>query len=69
MQHNGVQQEQQTCVLQDNAQFIQEIATLRSRREAELPGISEELDIFKHEVEHLDAECMGEKRGESSEPR
>ena len=34
MQHYGVQQEQQTCVLQeDMQQFIQEISTLRSLAE------------------------------------
>jgi hypothetical protein len=38
-------------------QFIQEISTLRSlAEEAGIEGLLlEELDIFKHEVEHLDA--------------
>jgi hypothetical protein len=58
MQHYGVQQEQQTCVLQeDMQQFIQEISILRSlTEEAGIAGLLlEELDVFKHEVEHLDS--------------
>jgi hypothetical protein len=57
MQHYGVQQEPQNCVLQeDMQQFIAEISTLRSlAEEAGIAGhLLEELDIFKHEVEHLD---------------
>jgi len=56
MQHYGVEQEQSTCVLQeDKQQFIQEISTLRSlAEEAGIEGhVLEELDIFKREVEHL----------------
>jgi hypothetical protein len=58
MQHYGVQQEQQTCFLQEDMhQFIQEISTLRSlAKEAGIEGLLlEELDKFKHEVEHLDS--------------
>ena len=58
MQHYGVQQKQQICVLQEEMpQFIQEISTLRSlAEEAGITGhLLEELDIFKHEVEHLDS--------------
>ena len=64
MQHNGVQQEQQICVLQEEMpQFIQEISTLRSlTEEAGIAGhLLEELDIFKHEVEHLDASVWEQK--------
>ena len=54
MQHYRVQQEQQTCVLQEDRQhFLQEISTLRS--------LAEELDVFKHEVEHLDASVWERK--------
>ena len=64
MQHYGVQQKQQTCVLQEDMQhFIQEISTLRSL--AEEAGIEdhllEELDIFIHEVEHLDSSVWERK--------
>ena len=58
MQHDTVQQEQQTCVLQEDIQqFLQEISTLRTlAKEAGIEGLLlEELDIFKHEVEHLDS--------------
>ena len=58
MQHYRVQQEQRTCDLQEDKQpFIQEITTLRSlAEEAGIAGhLLEELDIFKDEVEHLDA--------------
>jgi len=64
MQPYSVQQEQQTCVLQeDMQQFIQEISTLRSlTEEAGIAGhLLEELDIFKHEVEHLDASVWERK--------
>src|SRR5438876_11220849 len=64
MQHYGVQQEQQTCVLQeDMQQFIQEISTLRSLvEEAGIEGLLlEELDVFKHEVEHLDSSVWERK--------
>ena len=65
MQHYGVQQKQQTCVLQEDMQhFIQEISTLRSL--AEEAGIEdhllEELDILIHEVEHLDASVWERRR-------
>jgi hypothetical protein len=57
MQHYSVQQEQQTCALQEDMQpFIEEISALRSL--AAVVGVAgqllEELDGFKHEVEHLD---------------
>ena len=73
MQHSMVQQEQQTCGLQENMQhFIAEISTLRSlAKEAGVAGsLLEELEIFQHEVEHLDAsawertEMSGLKRNE-----
>jgi hypothetical protein len=64
MQHYCVQQEQQTCILQENMQpFIEEISTLRSLAEEE--GIAghflEELDGFKHKVEHLDSSVWERK--------
>jgi len=58
MQHDMIQQEEQTCVLQEDKQpFIEEISALRSLAEqASVTGnLSEELDVFKHDVEHLDA--------------
>ena len=64
MQHYGVQQEQQTCVLQEDVQqFIKEISTLRSlAEEAGIAGhLLEELDIFKHEVERLDSSVWERK--------
>ena len=64
MQHYLVQQEEQTCVFHDDMQpFREEIATLRSlAEEAEVAGqLLEELDIFKHEVEHLDASAWERK--------
>ena len=64
MQHYGVQQKQQTCVLQEDMQhFIQEISTLRSlAEEAGIEGrLLEELDIFIHEVEHLDSSVWERK--------
>jgi hypothetical protein len=64
MQHYGVQQEQQNCVLQEEMQhFIQEVSTLRSlAEEAGIEGhLLEELDIFKHEVEHLDSSVWERK--------
>jgi hypothetical protein len=73
MQHCMVQQEQQTCVLQENIeQFIAEISTLRSlAAEAGVAGpLLAELEVFQHEVEHLDAstwerkEMSGLKRNE-----
>jgi hypothetical protein len=58
MQHSMVQQEQQTFGLQEDMQpFIEEISALRSL--AAVVGVAgrllEELDAFKHEVEHLDS--------------
>ncbi len=57
MQQYRVHQEQQICVVLDDRQdFIQEICALRSL--ADVVGVAssliEELDVFKHEVEHLD---------------
>jgi hypothetical protein len=73
MLHTKVQQEQQTFGLQEDQQpFIEEISALRSLAEA--AGVAEplleELEIFQHEVEHLDArawerkEVSGLKRNE-----
>jgi len=59
-----VQQEQQTCVLQEDIEhFIAEISTLRSlAKEAGVADpLSEELEIFQHEVEHLDASAWERK--------
>ena len=64
MQHYSVLQEQQICVLQEERQqFIQEISTLRSLvEEAGIEGLLlEELDVFKHEVEHLDSSVWERK--------
>ena len=58
MQHDKVQQEQQTCVLQEDIQpFIEEISALRSlAAEAGVAAnLLAELEVFKHEVEHLDS--------------
>jgi len=64
MHQYRVQQAQQTCVLQDDRQhFLQEICALRSL--AEVAGVAgpllEELEVFKHEIEHLDA-CAWERK-------
>ena len=64
MQHTMVQQEQQTCCLQEDKQpFIEEISTLRSLAEA--AGVAEplleELEIFQHEVEYLDTRVWERK--------
>jgi hypothetical protein len=64
MQHDMILQEQQTCVLQEDIQpFIAEISALRSL--AVVVGIAgpllEELDAFKHEVEHLDSSAWERK--------
>ena len=64
MQHYMIQQEQQTFVLQEDIQqFIAEITTLRSL--AEEAGVSgpllEELDGFKHGVEHLNSSAWERK--------
>src|SRR2546430_10877071 len=66
MQHDLVQQEEQTCVFHDDMQpFREEIATLRSlAEEAGVAGpLLEELDVFKHEVEHLGSGAWERKRG------
>ena len=58
MQQYTIQQEQQTCVLHDDKQqFIEEISTLRSlAAEAGVAAnLLAELEVFKHEVEHLDS--------------
>jgi hypothetical protein len=59
-----VQQEQQACVLQEDIeQFLAEIFTLRSL--AKEAGVAypllEELEVFQHEVEHLDASAWERK--------
>jgi hypothetical protein len=59
-----VQQEQQTCCLQEDKQpFIEEISTLRSL--AVGVGVAEpllaELQVFQHEVEHLDTSAWERK--------
>jgi hypothetical protein len=64
MQQFRIQQEQQTCVLSDEKQqFIDEISALRYL--AEVAGVAshllDELEIFKHEVEHLDASAWEQK--------
>ena len=64
MQHYRVQQEQQTCILQENMQlFIEEISALRSlAEEAKVAAhLLEELEVFKHEVEHLDSSAWERK--------
>jgi hypothetical protein len=58
MQQYSLQQVQQPFVLHDDKQqFIEEISALRSL--AAVAGVAghllEELDVFKQEVEHLDA--------------
>jgi hypothetical protein len=58
MHHNMIQQEEQSCLLQEDRQpFIEEIVTLRSlAEEAGVTGhLLEELDDFKHDIEYLDA--------------
>jgi hypothetical protein len=73
MQNTMIQQEQQTCVLHEDIEhFIAEISTLRSlAAEAGVAGpLLAELEVFQHEVEHLDAstwerkEVRGLKRNE-----
>ena len=64
MQHDMIQQEEQTCVLQEDKQpFIEEISALRSLAEqASVTGNHlEELDVFKHEVEHIDSGAWEQK--------
>ena len=58
MQQYMIQQEQQTCVLHDDKQhFIKEISALRSlaAEAGVVANLLAELDVFKHEVEHLDS--------------
>ena len=58
MQQYRIQQEQQTSVLHDDKQqFIEEISALRSlAAEAGVAAnLLAELEVFKHEVEHLDS--------------
>jgi hypothetical protein len=64
MHQYKIHQEQQPFVLQDDMHhFIQEICALRSL--AAVAGVAssllEELDCFKHEVEHLDASAWQQK--------
>ena len=64
MQQFRIQPEQQTYVLhEDKQEFIEEISALRFL--AEVAGVAshflEELDVFKHEVEHLDASAWERK--------
>lgn len=64
MQHYCVQQEQQTCVLQEDIQqFIEEISILQSlAEEAGIAGhLLAKLDGFKHKVEHLDSSVWQRK--------
>jgi hypothetical protein len=64
MQHYCVQQEQQTCVLQEDIQqFIEEISILQSlAEEAGIAGhLLAKLDGFKHKVEHLDSSVWERK--------
>ena len=64
MQHSIVQQAKQTYVLQEDMHhFIEEISTLRSlAEEAGIAGhLVEELDVFKQQVEHLDASAWERK--------
>jgi len=59
-----VQQVQQTCGLHEDIYlFIEEISTLRSLAdEAGVAGpLSEELEMFQHEIEHLDASVWERK--------
>jgi hypothetical protein len=64
MQHHRVHQEEQALVSHDDRQhFIEEISVLRTL--AEVAGVVgpplEELEAFKHEVEHLDASAWERK--------
>jgi hypothetical protein len=64
MQQDMIQQEEQTCVLKEDKQpFIEEISALRSL--AEVAGVTshllEDLDDFKHEVEHLNTSTWERK--------
>jgi hypothetical protein len=64
MQQYRVQQEQQTFALQEDRQhFIEEISALQSL--AAVAGVAgpllAELDVFKHQVEHLDSRVREQK--------
>jgi hypothetical protein len=64
MQHDSVQHEQQTCILQENIHpFSEEISALRSlAAEAGVTAkLLAELEVFEQQVEHLDA-CAWEQR-------
>jgi hypothetical protein len=64
MQHAMVQQEQQSCGLQDDLpHFLEEISTLRSlAAEAGVAGpLLDELEIFQHEVASLDSSAWERK--------
>ncbi len=64
MQQYRVQQEQQALVLQEDRQpFIEEISALRSlAAEAGVAAhLLEELEVFKHQVEHLDSSAWEQK--------
>jgi hypothetical protein len=64
MQHIRVQQEQQTFVFHDDKQqFIEEISVLRSLAEISgvAPNFLAELEVFEHEVQHLDS-CAWERK-------
>ena len=64
MHHTMLQQGQQICGLQEDKQpFIEEISTLRSlAEEAGVAGsLLAELEVFQHEVEHLDARAWERK--------
>jgi len=64
MQQYTVQQEQQNCILhEDKQQFIEEISASRSL--VAVAGVAghllAELDVFKHEIEHLDSSTWEQK--------
>ena len=57
MQHSMIEQEEQTCVLQEDRQsFIEEVRAMRSlAREAGVAGsLLAELEVFRNHVEHMD---------------
>jgi hypothetical protein len=64
MKQYRIQQEQQTCILpEDRPKFIEEISALRSlAAEAGVAShLLEELEVFKHQVEHLDPSAWEQK--------
>jgi hypothetical protein len=64
MQQDMIQQEEQICLLHEDRQpFIEEMSALRSLAvEARVDGpLLEELEIFQHEIEHLDASVWERK--------